>query len=229
MNAEARRRDRRFSWPLAFTLIFLIAALVAALIFWRIESWPMRTAQQGTAELERLARKARDAFVDVAQVQPRITVNDRIYFEKTSAVAELAILSRRMEVEHDFEHTWMGSTKRVKLHGTFNAKAGFDLRQDFVVDVHENEIAVQLPHASILGVEQEQVEVLAFENGYWNRISATDLQSELATLQKIAREKATQSGLTGEAEHALQKQIEERLGSTRPLRLLFGAETLPKP
>jgi hypothetical protein len=229
MDAEPPRRERKFSWALAFTLIFLIGAALVALIFWRVESWPMRTAQQSTAELERLARKARDAFVDVAQVQPRITVNDRIYFEKTSAVAELAILSRRMEVEHEFEHTWLGSSKRVKLHGTFNAKAGFDLRQDFVVDVHDADIAVRLPHASILGVEQEQVEVLELQNGYWNRISAADLQSELAALQKLARDKATQSGLTSEAEQALQKQIEERLGNTRPLRLMFGAEQPTRP
>ena len=225
MKAEAPQ-TRRFSWPVAFIVIALILAALAAFLFWRVESWPMRTAQQSTAELERLARKARDTFVEIAQVQPRITVNDRIYFEKTSAVAELAILSRRMEVEHEFEHSWLGSTKRVKLHGTFNAKAGFDLREHFSVEVRETDIAVQVPHASILGVEQEQVEVLEFQNGYWNRISASDLQSELASLQKIAREKAEQSGLTSEAEHALQKQIEERLaaGSTRPLRLLFGAE-----
>lgn len=221
MNREPHRRERRFSWPLAFTLFALITALLVALLFWRLESWPMRTAQQGSAELERLGTKVRDAFVDLAQLQPRVTINNRVYFEKTSAVAELATLSRRVEVEHEFEHTWAGSTKRVKLHGTFNVKAGFDLRQNVSADVREDSIAVQLPHATILGVEQEQVEVLELENGFWNRISAEDLQSELALLPKLAREKAEMSGLTSEAEAALRKQLEERIGAAKPLKLLF--------
>lgn len=220
MNGEPQRR-RRFSWPLAFTLIFLIAALLVALLFWQVETWPMRAAHEGSAELERMGRKLRDAFVDLAQLQPRISINNRVYLEKTTAVAELAILSRQTEVEHEFEHTWAGSTKRVKLHGTFHVKAGFDLRQNVSADVRENEIVVQIPHATILGVEQEKVDVLEFENGLWNRISAEDLQSELAQLPRLAREKAEGSGLTSEAEVALQKQLEERIGRERPVHLLF--------
>ena len=222
MIPEPSRSQRKFSWPLAFTLICLIAAGLFAFVFSRIESWPRRTAQQSSIELERLARKARDAFVEIAQLQPRITVNNRVYLEKTTAVAELAILSRKTEVEHEFEHTWAGSTKRVKLHGTFNVKAGFDLRSDVSVDVRESEIAVQIPHAKILGVEQEHVDVLEYENGYWNPISAEDLQKELALLPKLAREKVAEANLPGEAETAFQKQLEERIGNARPLRLRFG-------
>src|SRR4029077_15451207 len=112
MNAEPRR-ERKFSWPLLLTIASLICALPPGFLFWRIESWPMRTAQQGTAELERLGRKARDAFVQIAGLQPRVTINNRIYLEQTTAFAELAILTRQTEVEHEFEHTWAGSTKRV--------------------------------------------------------------------------------------------------------------------
>ena len=156
MNEPAPRRERKSSWPLAWVLIFAIGAAVLAFFFWRMETWPMRTAQQGSAELERLGKKARDAFVELAQLQPRVTINNRVYLEQTNAVAELAILSRQTEVDHEFMHTWAGSTKRIKLHGTFNVKAGFDLRQNLTVDVRDNEIVVQLPHATILSVEQQQ-------------------------------------------------------------------------
>jgi Protein of unknown function (DUF4230) len=229
MYLEPPPRRRRSSWPLALTLIFLIAAALAALIFWRIESWPMRTAQQSSVELEKLGRDVRDAFVDLAQVQPRVTINNRVYFEKTTALAELAVLSRATEVEHEFEHTWVGSTKRVKLHGTFNVKVGFDLRDNVTVDVREDEIAVQIPHAKILDVEQENLDVLEYENGLWNKISAEDLQNELAALPKLAREKAEQANLTGEAEAALQKQLEERIGTAKPLHLNFGLTSDEKP
>ena len=220
---------RRFSWALAFTLIFLFAALLGGFLFWRFETWPMRNARAASAELERLGRKARDAFVDLAQLQPRVTIHDRVYFEQTSGVAELAVVSRQTEVDHEFVHTWAGSSKQIKLHGTFNVKAGFDLRQNLTVDVRENEIAVQLPHAKILTVEQKQVDVLQFENGFWNRISAADLEKEMATLPTLAREKAEQSELMAEAEAALRQQLEARIGTERPLRLVFPPTAAVKP
>jgi hypothetical protein len=225
MNPDSFKPRRRFSWPLAFTLIALIVAAVLTFIFLRMETWPARTARQSTDELERVGRDVRDAFVEMAQLQPRVSVNNRVYLEKTTATAQLAILSRQVEVEHEFLHTWAGSTKRVKLHGTFIAKAGFDLQQDVAVDLRPDEIAISLPHASILGVEQRQVEVLAFENGFWNRISAADLESQLATLPELARQKAAESGILPEAETALQKQLDERVHAGRPLHLNFQSTT----
>jgi Protein of unknown function (DUF4230) len=221
MNPASLEPRRRFSWPLALTLIALIAAALLTVIFLRLESWPARTAKQSTAELERIGRDVRDAFVEIAHLQPRIKVNDRVYLERTIATAQLAILSRQIEVEHEFAHTWAGSTKRVKLHGRFTARAGFDLQQDVTVDLRPDEITIRLPHASILGVEQTQTEVLAFENGLWNRISAADLENELATLPDLARRKAAESGILLEAEAALQKQLGERVPTDRHFNLVF--------
>jgi hypothetical protein len=214
-------RQVLFSWPVSFALVALITAAVAVLVFLRLESWPARTAKQSTAELERLGKDLRSAFVDIAHLQPRITINNRVYVEQTTPVSELVVLSRRIEIEHEFLHTWMGSTKRVKLHGTFTAKAGFDLRQDLNVDIRPEQIVIQLPHAQILDVAQDQIDVLAFDNGFWNRISGDDVQSELSILPQLAREKAAETGLSVEAERALQKQLDERIHTPQPLRVIF--------
>src|SRR6266496_373413 len=211
----------RISWPLALIMIAFIIAALVVIVFWRIETWPARTAQQSTAELEKLGKNLRSVFVDIAHLQPRITINSRVYLEQTTPVSELVVLSRRIEVEHELLHTWVGSSKRVKLHGTFNAKAGFDLQQALSIDIRPNEIIVQLPHARILGIEQEQVDVLAFENGLWNRISGQDMQSELSNLPELAREKAAESDLPAEAERTLQQQIKERVHASQPLHLIF--------
>ena len=213
----------RISWPVALTLVALTIAAVFVFVFLRMESWPARTAQQGTAELERLGKDLRSAFVDIAHLQPRITINNRVYLEQTTPTSELTVLSRRVEVEHELQHTWAGSSKRVKLHGTFAVKAGFDLRQNLSIDVRPEAIVVQLPHAQILGVEQEQMDVLAFENGYWNSISAADVQAELATLPQLARAKAKAGGLPAEAERALQQQLDARIHAPQPVRIIFGA------
>src|SRR5713101_4864687 len=193
MSKSANRY--RVAWPIALTLVALTIAMTILIIFLRLESWPARTARQSTAELERLGKNLRAAFVDIAHLQPRITINDRVYMEQTTPVTELVVLSRRIEIEHELLHTWVGSSKRVKLHGTFLVKAGFDLQQNLSVDIRPNEIIVQLPHARILGIEQEQVDVLAFENGLWNRISGQDLQDELSVLPQLAWKRAIENGL----------------------------------
>jgi Protein of unknown function (DUF4230) len=213
--------EARFSWPIAFALIALMVASVVVVVFLRLEGWPARTAKQSTVELERLGKDLRAAFVDIAHLQPRITINNRVYMEQTTPVSELVVLSRRIEVEHEFLHTWMGSSKRVKLHGTFTVKAGFDLQQNLSIDIRPDQIVIQLPHAQILDVTQDQVEVLAFENGFWNRISGDDVQNELSILPQLAREKAVETGLSVEAERVLQKQLDERIHTPQPLRLIF--------
>ena len=214
----------RVTWPIALTLVAVTIAMTILIIFLRLESWPARTARQSTAELERLGKNVRAAFVDIAHLEPRITINDHVYMEQTTPVSELVVLSRRIEVEHELLHTWVGSSKRVKLHGTFIAKAGFDLRKGLSIDIRPAEITVQLPHAQILGVEQQQMDVLAFENGLWNRISGQDVQSELSVLPELAWKKAAESELPDKAEKTLQQQLEQRIHMAQPLRLVFKDE-----
>src|SRR5262245_45801019 len=214
----------RLAWPIALTIVALVVAATILIIFLRLESWPARTARQSTAELEKLGKSLRAAFIDIAHLQPRITINDRVYMEQTMPVSELVVLSRRLEVEHELLHTWAGSSKRVKLHGTFIAKAGFNLRKGLSVDIRPDQIMVQLPHSQILGVEQQQVDVLAFENGLWNRISGQDVESELSALPALAWQKASESGMPAKAEETLQKQLEQRIHTAQPLRLIFKDE-----
>ena len=198
------------------------ALALIAFLFLRIESWPMRTAQQGTAELERLAARCGTFLSKWPNCSHASRSRTASIMEQTTGIAELALVSRKISVEHEFSHTWAGSTKRVKLQAAFTAKAGFDLRENVAVDVREDAIAVQMPRATILGVEQEQVDVLEFENGYWNRISADDLEKELAALPRLAREKAEEARLTEEAERALEQQLQQRLGPDKPVTLTFA-------
>jgi hypothetical protein len=222
MSKSANRY--RIAWPIALTLVALIIGAAILSIFLRLETWPARAARQSTVELERLGKNLRAAFIDIAHLQPRITINDRVYMEQTTPVSELAVLSRRIEVEHELLHTWVGSSKRVKLHGTFIAKAGFDLRKGLSIDIRPDQIMVQLPHAQILGLEQQQVDVLAFENGLWNHISGQDVQSELSALPELAWKKAAVSEMSAKAEETLQQQLEQRIHTAQPLHLIFKDE-----
>ena len=124
-------------------------------------------------------------------------------------------------MEHEAEHTWAGSTKRIRLHGTFTVKAGFDLHRKFSVNVSPQEVVVELPHAEILSVEEKKVEVLALENGLWNRISPDDIEQELAALPALARAKASE--LPATAEQTFTRQLLEKFRPAQPVRAIFPA------
>jgi hypothetical protein len=213
--------SRHFNWALAFTIIGLSAIAAAVFVFNRCAALPGRTTKETVDQMERFGRDLRDAIVQITQLQPRVIIKNRVYFEQTSPIAELALISQKLEVEHEFLHTWAGSTKRLRLHGTYTAKAGFDLRKEFSVTVTPETTVVRLPHAQILGVEQNAVELLAYENGFWNPISGADVQAELLTLGKLARDRAAARNLSAEAEESFRTQLKARIGNTPPVQVIF--------
>jgi hypothetical protein len=212
---------RRYNWPLAFTILGLSIIAAGVFVLNRCAALPGRATRETVDQMERVGRDLRDAIVQITQLQPRITINDRVYFEQTSPIAELALISRKLEVEHEFLHTWAGSTKRLRLHGTYTAKAGFDLRQEVSVTISPEATIVRLPHAQLLGLEQNAVELLAYENGFWNPISGADVESDLVALAKLARERATDQNLAGQAEESFLTQLKSRVGNVPPLHVIF--------
>ena len=226
MLRRSRSNAGKISWPAGLVLIVLILVTAAVFLFWRLETWPARTIGQGTEDLERLGNDLRSAFIDIAHLQPRITINNKTVVDAPVPTAELAILERQLKVKREFAHTWAGSSKRIKLSGTFLVKAGFDLRQDVSVDVRPDEIVIQLPHAQIVGVEETHVDVLALENGLWNRVSGAELENELAQLPEMARRQALELDLPAEAEKELQQQLNKRIHARQPVRLVFTTPSL---
>jgi Protein of unknown function (DUF4230) len=213
---------RRFSWALALSIVALASIAAGIFVFDRCSSLPGRAARTTVDQMERVGRDVRDAVVEIARLQPRVTIHDRVYFEQTSPITELALVSQRLEVEHEFAHSWAGSTKRLKLHGTFTARAGFDLRQQFSVDVEPSGTLVRLPHAQILSVQQDAIDVLVYENGFWNPISGADVQTELATLTRLARDKAQQTDLPAQAEQMFRTQLATKLPPADKVQVVFN-------
>ena len=174
--------------------------------------------------IERAARdsatRLRDAVSAVARVQPRVVVNNHVVFEQSAPALELTVVRHTAEVDREFTGTWLGSTKRLRLRGSYEVKAGYDLRgQPFTVRVDRASIPggretvrVELPPARVLGVEQRQVEVLEMRNGMWNKIAPDELTDELNGLAAQARAKARGLDLPREAQESLTRQLRERLG-----------------
>lgn len=210
--------ESRFNWRAALVLVVLLFASLCAFIFYRIESWPVRTAQQVSK-----------GFAEVAHLQPRITIRNRVFFEQTTSVLEFAVVSRQTQIERETEHEWLGSKKRIKLRAVFQVKAGFDLTQPFNVRVDDRRITTELPPPRILSVEQKDIEVLAFDNGIWNRIHAADVEAEVQALPVLARQKASEGGLQKEALEVFTTRLREKFTPQYEVVVRIGGASQPVP
>lgn len=206
----------RLSWKLVFLVVFLAVLGVGGWIYYRIETAP-----------QRITRDVLRAFREVAGVAPQITYHDRVVFEQTKEALELAVVTRETAVEREMEHEWLGSKKRIRLRGTYVVKAGFDLHEHLVVRIDGRRIRVELPPPKILSVDQRDTEVLAFENGLWNRIEPAELEAELRALPALARKKAVQTGLPGEAVETFQKRLRDQFAPGYDVQ--FGEPARPLP
>jgi hypothetical protein len=209
-----RHRSGGLSWKAVLLVAFLALLGVGAWIYYRTVTIP-----------ENMTREVLRAFREVAQVQPRITVHDHVVVEQTKEALELAVVSRETHVERETSHEWLGSTKRIRLRGTYEVKAGFDLSEHLLVRIDGRRIRIELPPPKVLSINPVNTEVLVLENGLWNKIRAEELEVELKALPDLARKKARQIDLPSEALQAFQKRLRDHFGSQYEIE--FGEPTLP--
>ncbi len=202
---------RSFGCLPALLVLAAILALLGGFLFYR-----MQTAATDLV---------RDAFLAVAHLQPKVTVNERVVLEQTSPVMELAVVERDVSVERETTDSWLGSTKRLRVRATYHVKAGFDLRQPFTVNLPSlpgGTITARLPPARLLSAEQVRLETLDVHNGMWNRMAPEEIQAELNTLNAEARSKALDAHMPREAEAMLTAQLREKLGTKYPVEIMYA-------
>jgi hypothetical protein len=204
---EMRRRS--YLVPLILLLVFVFLAITGKLIVDQVASWPTRlvnsVSDQGSAD----ARKIRDAFVDLFQLQPKISVKETAVFDQTKTSLELVVVNRDTEVTRDSSETWFGSTKTIRIHATYRVKAGFDLSKKLEVSLVGQDVNIKVPEATILSVEPLSLSVDELNDGLWNKIQPQDLDRELKKMPELARAKA--ASLPDEAEKAFQQLLSQRL------------------
>jgi hypothetical protein len=201
--SDARPR-RRSAWPwvVMVAVIVLASSLLAGFVFWRIETWPARTASDIASVFER-----------TFQFQPQVTVEQNVILEQVTRTAELATAQRTVVVEREYENRWLLSTKRLRARGTFVAKAGFDLNKgvEARADRSAGSLQVVFPAPELLTVSQERVEMLEWDNGLWNKLSGAETEEAVNELAALANQSAEEQGLLDEARASVEAQIAERL------------------
>lgn len=166
-----------------------------------------------------LAHKTAEGVREFFNFTPQVRINQTIVIEQTTPILEVATVSREMFLDHSWQQTWMGSTKTIQIQGVFTAKAGFDLREPFRIDIEKRPLHVVawVPPPKLLSIDMKEYKVLKDENGWWNSLTLQDREEAVREIRAEAIDKAKHSGLLEESRASVEariREIVERNGST---------------
>jgi len=211
--------------------ICLVMATAAAIALFALHSC--------TRAVDESIDHVRDAFSQVLQIQPQITINQRVVLTQTAPIAELAVVTKEELVTIGLnEHLEVLSfqipltEKKLTAEATYRIKAGFDLREPFsvAIDPATHQLHAAMPHAKILSVEQ--VGNLAYhgEDATLNRITDDERSQILSNLNAAAHDAAEKSTLKTDAEQQVAQRLNEIMNHNGQLLQIEwnGLSTPPK-
>jgi hypothetical protein len=193
----------RLAWLMAFLLVLL--ALVLA-----IRSCIHTLAEAPSKSLEQTAKAARALFRDFGGFEPEVVIHQTVVHAQSTSTTELALLQKETRHDYEWSHRWMGSMKMVRVKGNYQAKAGFDLREKFVIKLGSSprEVSVELPPARLLSIEQVGPLQFEGESGLWNRLSDEDRQAALNQAKESVRAEILASRFLSEVHAEAWKQLQ---------------------
>ena len=201
----------RFPRAVSISIVLIVLTLCAA---WLMRSCARMPGEAGRAAAEpavELAKRIADGISRRLQFRPEVRIDQVTVLERETPVLELATVRREFCHDYEWEHQWLGSTKRLHLRGTFAAKAGYDLNEKFYFEINSDDLQVQLglPEPRVLGVEMVAYRAEE-EEGYWNKLSAEEREQAVNALLASARAAAAKdAALLGEARRMLDVQVGE--------------------
>jgi hypothetical protein len=167
---------------------------------------------------ERLARKSYEAakmlgedFKKAFQFTPEVQVANTVVLNQQASVLELAVLTQNFQHQYAYTNTWMGSTKKIDISGSFVAKVGFDLNEKFKITIHEKTATISLPEPQLLSIELQPDITYRDENGLWNWVSTDDRTSATNAFIKDAKSYAQQAEFIKDAHTRAEAQIRKVL------------------
>ncbi len=168
-----------------------------------------------------------EVFVDLLHVRPEVREGTKVTWGQTAARTEIVVAEKRIKVDYDWEHDWMGSRKTIRLGQEYLVKAGFDLEKPFWVEMGPGagEVTACLPPAEILAVSAVGPPVYEDKDGCWNKVTDADRASAMAKLAEEATHQAKRSGILRQAEEMTGSRLTE-LARGKSIRLKLEA---PKP
>lgn len=197
-------------------MVLVVLTLCAAWLMRSCARMPGEAARAAGEPAVELARRIADGVARRLQFRPEVRIGRETVLQAQTPILQLATVRREFTHEYEWEHQWLGSTKRLRLRGTFAAKAGFDLARDFhlELDPRDSRVVLVWPEPEVLGVEMLSYQAEETE-GFWNKLGAEERTAAVNALLDSARESAARHGnLTTEAQRLLEQQIGEAVAES---------------
>jgi hypothetical protein len=186
-------------------IILIITVCIAAYVL--IVVVPTTLAKRSYEGARQIGRDVREAF----QFTPEITVNNTVVLEQQASILELATLSQKFQHRYEWTSEWMGSTKKIRIEGTFDAKAGFDLNKKFAIAITSDKAVVTLPEPQLLSLEAIGDIKFTDEHGVWNWVNQEDRSKALNEFHKDARRYAGQASFMYDIQPKMEEQLRQIL------------------
>ena len=201
----------RLPRAVSISIILVVFTLCAA---WLMRSCARMPGEAGRAAAEpavELAKRIADGVSRRLQFRPEVRVDRVTVLQRETALLELATVRREFTHDYEWEHQWLGSKKRLHLRGTFAAKAGYDLNENFYFEIDSDDLQVEvgLPEPRVLGVEMIGYRAEE-EEGFWNKLSAEEREQAVNALLASARAAAAKDAvLLRDARRMVDEQLGE--------------------
>lgn len=194
---------------MARNLKLLIALIVVGTIagYIILVTIPTELAKRSYEGAKTLGEDFRKAF----QFTPEVIVNNTIVLYQQTPVFELAVLTQNFTHRYTWENSWLGSTKKIFISGTFDAKVGFDLRKKFSITIRDDKAFVTLPEPQTLSVESQGNIEYRDEQGIWNWVNTDDRTRATNAFISDARRFANHAPFVPDAKRKMEEQVRKLL------------------
>lgn len=193
------------SHNLKLLIALIIAGTIAVYIV--VVIVPSQLARRSYDGAKKLGEDFRKAF----QFTPEISVNNTIVLHQQTPVLELSVMTQNFEHRYVWVHSWLGSTKKIYITGTFDAKVGFDLHRKFSIKLQDEKAIISLPDPITLSVESRGDIEYRDENGIWNWIDIRDRTAATNAFIVDARRFAEKAAFVEEGKKNMEARIQELL------------------
>lgn len=198
----------------AFAIALVIGAVVGAfyvgfvVIPKKAGSGAVEVATEAVNSGYEFAKRVGTDLSRAISFTPRVTHAGTVVLKQEAGISQYALVSRDFTHEFSWESKWMGSTKTVRMRGSFIAKAGYDLTQPFSIDISGDgkSISATVPMAEVLSLELKQSTMLE-DNGWWNRLSVEDRNIVMQSFLKDARAAIEKSDIAAKADAEFMQQL----------------------
>jgi hypothetical protein len=192
---------------IVLVIVMLITLSITAYVL--IVVIPTRLAQRSYEGARQIGHDISKIF----QVTPEVTVKNTVVLEQQTPIMELATLSQTFQHRYEWTNTWLGSTKKIKMTGSFQAKAGFDLREKFSLEINDDVAVVTLPKPQLLSLESMDDVTFEDENGFINWVNMEDRSKAVNAFTSDAKRYAQEAAFVAKAQEEMEKKMTEILRS----------------